>query len=175
MGRTVASGASACEAVEKRWSMPRWLRIVVTGTAAAIAWGAGLMVVFGPVQSILANPSIQSAKFISAFSDPPLPRIAERSEILPMGLLLIGVVYACTFEWLGPRLGAAPVPRGLAFGSIAWALMVPWFEFYLPYNVMREPLSLALLEAMCWLLVLLGVGVTTSIVHGRFSTPSSHG
>ncbi len=152
--------------------MWRLLRIVATGTAAAIAWGAGLMVVFGPVQSILANPSIQSAKFLSAFSSPPLPRVAERPEVLPLGLLLIGLIYACTFEWLGARLGGALIRRGLVFGLIAWALMVPWFEFYLPYNVMREPLPLALLEVLCWLVVLVGVGVVTSVVHSRIKAPN---
>lgn len=32
---------------------------------------------------------------------------------------------------------------------------------------MREPLPVVLLEALCWLLVLLGVGFATSVVHGR--------
>ena len=34
--------------------------------------------------------------------------------------------------------------------------MVPWFEFYLPWNVMREPAPLVLLEMACWLGVRLG-------------------
>ena len=147
----------------------RALRILASGVTAAIAWWVGLLVVFGPAQIILADPDRQSAKFLSVFAQPPLPRMAERVEILPLGLLLVGTIYACTYEWLGARLSGPPIRKGLAFGLIAWALMVPWFEFYLPWNVMHEPLPLVLLEALCWLLVLLGVGFATSVVHDRLA------
>jgi hypothetical protein len=151
----------------------RAFRILASGVAAAAAWGVGLLVVFGPAQMILADPGWQSAKFLSVFTQPPLPRIAERAEVLPLGLLLIGTIYACVYESLGRRLPGSFSRKGLAFGLIAWALMVPWFEFYLPWNVMHEPLPLVLLEALCWLLVLLGVGLAISIVHGRFDGSGS--
>jgi hypothetical protein len=142
------------------------LRILVCGVAAAIAWWAGLLLVFGPAQRILADPTKQSAKFLAVFGEPPLPRMATNPEVLLFGLLGIGCIYACVFEWLGNRLPGSAVRKGLTFGVIAWALMVPWFEFYLPWNAMREPTPLALLEVLCWLAVLLGVGLVTSIVQG---------
>lgn len=142
------------------------LRILASGVAAATAWWVGVLVVFGPAQMILADPDRQSAKFLSVFTQPPPPRMAERPEILPLGLILIGLIYACAYEWLAARMNRARIRSGLTFGLVAWALMVPWFEFYLPWNVMHEPLPLVLLEALCWLLVLLGVGVTISFVHG---------
>lgn len=148
------------------------LRILISGLTAAAAWWVGLLVVFGPAQAILADPESQSTKFLAAFTEPPLPRMAEHPEILLLGLLLIGLIYACTYEWLGNRLPGARIRRGLTFGLIAWALMVPWFEFYLPWNVMREPLPLVLLESLCWLLVLLVVGVAISVVHDRLSASS---
>lgn len=143
------------------------LRILAGGVAAAAAWWIGLLVVFGPAQMILANPERQSAKFLSVFIQPPLPRMAEEPATLPLGLFLVGLIYAGTYEWLAPRLPRPRLRRGLTFGLVAWALMVPWFEFYLPWNVMREPLPLVLLEALCWLLVLLGVGVVISLVHDK--------
>jgi hypothetical protein len=146
----------------------RMLRILAGGVAAAAAWWAGIVVVFGPAQRLLADPSRQSPKFLGAFTEPPLPRMAEQPAVLPVGLLVIGTIYACTYDWLGARLPGSGWRKGLAFGLAAWALMVPWFEFYLPWNVMREPLSLALLEAFCWLVVLLGVGVATAAVQARF-------
>lgn len=145
------------------------LRILVSGLAAAAAWWVGLLVVFGPAQAILADPESQSPKFLSAFTEPPLPRMAEQPEILPLGLLLIGLIYASTYEWLGARLSGGRIRSGVTFGFLAWALMVPWFEFYLPWNVMREPLPLVLLETLCWLLVLLVVGIAISVVHDRLS------
>ena len=143
-------------------------RILMSGVAAAAAWWAGLVVVFGPCQRILADPQRQSAKFLAAFTEPPLPRFADQPEALPLGLVTIGMIYALTYSWIGSRLPGRGWRKGLSFGFIAWALMTQWFEFYLPWNVMREPFPLALLEALCWLAVLLGVGVVTALVQGRF-------
>jgi hypothetical protein len=91
--------------------------------------------------------------------------MAEQPAVLPIGLLVVGLAHALAYRWAGRRLPEPTWRRGLAFGALAWALMVPWFEFYLPWNVMREPLPLVLLEAACWFLVLLGVGVVTAVVH----------
>lgn len=140
-------------------------RIVAAGTAAAFAWCVGIVVVFGPAQALLADPERQSAKFLAAFSEPPLPRMAEQPVVLPIGLLVVGLAHALAYRWVGRTLPGPGWRRGLAFGVLAWALMVPWFEFYLPWNVLREPLPLVLLEAACWFLVLLGVGLTTAVVH----------
>ncbi|MGQ0720787.1 MAG: hypothetical protein ACT4PE_04330 [Candidatus Eiseniibacteriota bacterium] len=141
------------------------VRVVAAGAAAAFAWWIGLILVFGPAQALLADPDLQSAKFLAAFSEPPLPRMAEQPVVLPIGLLVIGLVHALAYRWAGRRFPGPPWRRGLAFGALAWALMVPWFEFYLPWNVMLEPLPLVLLEAACWFLVLLLVGVVTAVVH----------
>lgn len=141
------------------------LRIVLGGVAAAAAWGGGIAVVFGPAQVILASPAHQSAKFLSAFAEAPLPRMADSAATLPVGLFLIGLIHSTVYAWLAPRLPGGALRRGLAFGAIAWALMVPWFEFYLPYNVMLEPFPLVLLEALCWLGVMLMVGLAVAGTH----------
>ena len=142
------------------------LRTVLAGLAAAIAWLLGIQIVFGPAQAILADPSRQSAKFLAAFSEEPLPRMAEGMSVLVLGLLLIGLVHASAYAWLEPRLSGSRVGKGARFGVLAWALMVPWFEFYLPWNVMREPTALVLLEVACWLAVLVGVGVAIALAQG---------
>jgi hypothetical protein len=144
------------------------LRILLSGLAAAAAWWAGILLAFGPLQVILADPERQSAKFLAAFTQPPLPRMAERPEVLAYGLLIVGLVHAGVYAWMRPRLAGGMVRRGCAFGLIACALMVPWFEFYLPWNVMREPLLLVLLECLCWLVVLQVVGLAVAGVHHLF-------
>ena len=141
------------------------LRILATGVAAAATWWAGIMIVFGPAQSILADPARQSAKFLAAFGEEPLPRMAAHPEVVPLGLLGIGLLYACAFELVGTRLPGSTFVRGIRFGFVAWLLLIPWFEFYLPWNVMLEPWPLVLLEGLCWMIVLLGVGVVTSGVN----------
>lgn len=141
------------------------LRITLSGISAAVVWWAGIVVVFGPAQSILADPSRQSAKFLSAFTEPPLPRVAEQPEVMAFGLLIVGGIHAAVYAWLESRMSGTIPRKGLSFGLMAWALMVPWFEFYLPWNVMHEPLTLVLLEGLCWLVVLLGVGLSISAVY----------
>jgi len=143
-------------------------RILAMGIAAAVAWGLGLMVVFGPAQTVLSDPDRQSAKFLSVFTEPPLPRMAEGPQALAFGLLVIGLIYAAVYSWLAPKLAGRGYRKGLGFGLVAWALMVPWFEFYLPWNVMREPFALVLLEGLCWLAVMLAVGLTIAGVYGAF-------
>jgi hypothetical protein len=48
---------------------------------------------------------------------------------------------------------------------VAWVLMVPWFEFYLPWNVMHEPIMLVILEMVLWLCVHLIVGIVIAGVY----------
>ena len=119
-----------------------------------------LFFVWSGAQSILADPGVQSSKFIRNFTEySPLPRMSNDPMVLWQGFYVCGITSALVFIWLHRHLGGGWAMRGLKFGIIQWALMVPWFEFYLPYNVMHEPLSLVLFEALLWL----GVLLTTSI------------
>lgn len=43
--------------------------------------------------------------------------------------------------------------------------MVPWFEFYLPWNMMHEPAPLVLLEMALWLGVLVVAGLAIAGVY----------
>jgi hypothetical protein len=145
------------------------LRTALAGLAAALAWLLGIQIVFGPAQGLIADPARQSAKFLAAFSQEPLPRVAETPWVLPAGLLVIGMIFAAVYAWLEPKLRGRAWRKGIAFGVAAWALMVPWFEFYLPWNVMREPFALVLVECACWLLVLVLVGLATAMTHAAAS------
>jgi len=143
------------------------VRIVAAGTAAGLAWLLGITVIFGPAQAILADPALQSAKFLRVFTEiEPLPRAATSPWILFVGLTLIGVIHAAVFAALRDALPGRGWRKGVSFGLIAWALMVPWFEFYLPWNVMHEPFALVLLEAVLWALVLQLVGIVIALVYG---------
>jgi hypothetical protein len=144
------------------------IRVLFAGAAASAAWCAGIAFVFGPFQGILANPEYQSAKFLAAFTEPPLPRVADNAAVLPLGILCIGMIHALVYAWLEPKLRGPTWQKGASFGMMSWALMVPWFEFYLPWNVMREPFPLVLLEGFCWLVVLLAVGVSMAFGFAGF-------
>ncbi|MGH9870492.1 MAG: hypothetical protein ACREAA_20340 [Candidatus Polarisedimenticolia bacterium] len=141
----------------------RALRGALAGLAGGITWLIGIALVFGPAQAVLTNPDYQSAKMIAAFAEAPSPpRAFESPGLVVAGLLGIGVLWGCVFAWLASSWQGSWTGRGLRFGAVSWALMVPWFEFYLPWNVLREPAALVLLEMACWALVLIPVGLAIS-------------
>lgn len=144
--------------------MNRLLGTTVTGIAGGVAWIAGMLIFFGPAQVILADPDLQSEKFLAVMADPVHPpRMAESFWILPAGVMVLGFVYAIVFTVIERGIpGKSTTARGLAFGAILWALAFTWFEFYLPWNVMREPAALVALELSCWLGTMILVGLAIS-------------
>jgi hypothetical protein len=149
--------------------MRRWGRALIAGLAGGVAWNVGMLLTFGPAQRWLADPELQSPKMFSVFADPELPpRMNEAPWIVPVMLLGLGVLYGLCFAAVREGLpGQGRLARGLSFGVLAWALGFFWFELYLPWNVLREPAPLVLLELCLWLLVLLGVGATISFVYAE--------
>lgn len=138
-----------------------WLRIPLGGIAGAVAWYAGMLIFFGPAQAILANPEYQSEKFLRVFMEiQPYPHTSGSPWVLFIGLLIIATLYSFAFKLLWEKLPFNRWKRGAFFGLISWLLMTPWFEFYLPWNVMHEPFPLVMLEGVLWFLVLQLVGIT---------------
>lgn len=126
------------------------LRFAVLSLAASVGWFVGMTLAFGPAQAILANPDHQSAKFLSIFSTvAPPPRIDTPQEYAGL-LLVLGAFIALAWRIHRPDADASAWRRGLRFGVLAWLIMVPWFELYLPWNALHEPMPLVLLEAVCW-------------------------
>jgi hypothetical protein len=133
----------------------RVARILTAGVAGGLTWQAGMMVIFGLAQSILASPQWQSAKFNAAFQTmEPLPQTVGQPLLLPLGLIGISVLYAAVYQAIRASLSGSVWRRSAKLGLLLWAVMVPWFEFYLPLNVMHEPFPLVLLECICWFVVL---------------------
>jgi hypothetical protein len=143
------------------------LRIIRAGVAGAIAWWAGLMLLFGGAQGVLGHPALQSSKLNAIYEMPPPPRIASEPWLLPLGILVVALIHAATFAYIRLALPRGIVRRGLAFAAISWALLVPWFEFYLPWNLMLEPTALVLLEMVIWAGVLMMVGIAISFGLGH--------
>ncbi len=148
-----------------------WFRGALAGLAGGIAWLVGLMLCFGPVQGLLADPDLQSAKMLAAFGGEPPPRTVEAPWILVAGLLGIGVLWGWVYAGLARGWDLPWWRRGLRFSLVAWVLMVPWFEFYLPWSVLREPAPLVALELACWAGVLLLVGAAIAGVEQALRPP----
>jgi hypothetical protein len=144
-----------------------YLRLVRAGLAGAVAWWVGLMYVFGAAQTVLANPEFQSQKMNTIYELQPPARIVTDPWLLPAAMFVIALIQALVFVFIRKALPAGIVKRGLAFGAVAWALFVPWFEFYLPWNLMLEPTLLVLLEMLCWAIIMALVGLAISFGYGR--------
>lgn len=151
-----------------------WARGLIAGLAGGVAWLVGMLIFFGPAQSVLADPSLQSAKMLAAFTSEPLPRIDAAPWLLPAAILGVGVLWGWVFVSISSTWSAAWWKRGLRFGVIAWVLMAPWFEFYLPWNVLWEPAPLVALELACWAGVILFAGLAIAGVEAALARRSSH-
>jgi hypothetical protein len=147
-------------------------RSSVAGLVGGLAWYVGLQVIFGAFQGILSNPNLQSQKMMAAFAD---TRSSENPGIVLFGLLTIGLVWGWVYGAVSRAWMVVWWQRGLRFALLSWALMVPWFEFYLPWNVLREPNALVMLEVVCWAGVMTVVGLTIAGVEqalARFNSRS---
>lgn len=142
--------------------MNRIVSVILAGLAGGIAWIVGMSILFMPAQAILADPALQSPKFLAVFMDSAHPpHMATTPWAIPLGLMLISQIYAFVYATIQRGLpGRTPTGRGVAFGLVAWALAFTWFEFYLPWNVMLEPVALVAVELACWLGVMLLVGLS---------------
>lgn len=150
--------------------MFKLIRGVISGLIGGVAWNFGMKISFWPAQKILADPNLQSQKFLSVFYNiEPLPRMFDNSWIFTIGLLLVGIFYGLVFSFLSDNFSGNWFKKGVVFGLVGWALMVPWFEFYLPWNVMHEPISLVFLEAGLWAVVLQIVGLSVSFSNNIMS------
>ena len=149
------------------------VRGLIAGLAGGVAWFVGILLFFAPAQAVLTDPTLQSAKLLIAFTAEPLPRTSDVPWLLGVALLSIGVLWGWVYVWLSSVWSGAWWKRGLRFGVVGWILMAPWFEFYLPWNVLREPALLVALELACWAGVLLGVGLTISGVDAALSRGKS--
>ena len=137
------------------------MRAALAGLAGGLAWRLGLTVIFGPAQAILADPQRRSAKMLAAFSfEPPDPRMYEAPWLVWAALLGLGLVYGWAYASVARAWQVGWWGRGVRFGLLAWALMVPWFEFCLPFNVLREPAPPVALETQCWAGVMQCVGLS---------------
>jgi len=155
--------------------MSKVIRSIILLVTAGAVWRCfmRLFFIYSGAQSILADPARQSGKFLKAFMEyEPLPRMATDGSTIWKGFFVCGLLAAIAFIIVNEKMKAGWLHRGVVFGLVHWLLMTPWFEFYLPYNVMNEPLPLVLFEALLWFATLLLTGVYMSFVMNFRVTPT---
>lgn len=141
-------------------------------------WWALIILFFivSGAQQFLGNPEYQSEKFIQVFAVlEPLPRMALSPWFIWVGMFVVGLFPATVFLYLNKLLPGNWWQRGLKYGLIHWALITPWFEFYLPYNTMHEPFILVLLECVLWFFVAVSLGLIISFIVNFKADASNQG
>ena len=147
--------------------MNKIVRVIILYLTTGLVWGGCMRLLFitSGAQQVLANPEFQSSKFLKVFMEyPPLPRMAGDAMLVWKGFFVCGLMAASTFLVVDRYIKGSWLRRGFTFGCMHWALMIPWFEFYLPYNVMHEPLDLVLLECFLWFVTLQLTAIYMSLV-----------
>lgn len=144
------------------------INILALFLIGGLLWYASFMLFFvlSGAQNILASPEHQSGKFLTVFTKlEPLPRDVETPRVLYAGIYVISSITLIVFLQLIDKLQGNWLTKGIRFGLINWALTIPWFEFYLLFNVMHEPFKLVLLEALLWLFTLISVAIVFSFIY----------
>jgi hypothetical protein len=146
----------------------RTLRAALAGSVAC--WW-GFLLLFLPAQAILSDPALRSAQFIAVLADlPTASRSFSSPWLVPAGMAVLALIQAVVFARIRKGLPAGSAARGLTFGGVSWALCFPWFEFYLPWNVMRVPPMLVLLDLLLWAGVMMLTGLAISFAYGSDRT-----
>ncbi len=142
-------------------------RTIILFATTGVAWCLCMrsLFIWSGAQSILADPGIQSGKFLKVFMEyDPLPRMTGDPAIIWEGFFVCGLFAALAFVIVNAGLKHGWLRNGITFGVLHWLLMIPWFEFYLPYNVMNEPMLLVIFEGLLWLTTLMLTGIYMSFV-----------
>jgi len=141
------------------------LRKIFLLIATGIIWYQLMWTLFvrTGAQNILANPELQSQKFLEAFTAAPFPRMTETWFMLK-GMFVIGLFLAGSFIYINDKIKGGWIVKGLKIGILFFAVAIPWFEFYLPYNIMLEPLPLVLFEVLLWFGVYSLLGIIMSFI-----------
>ena len=147
--------------------MPVIGRILLGAVFAGLAMNVAALLFFAPAQAVLADPELQSSKFIRAFAGDPPPRAADIPYLFQIGLMALGLPHAIAFQLIYRGLPRNWFAAGLVYGFAAWLIAYFWFEFYLPWNVMREPAPLVLLELACWLGVMVFNGLALAAIYRK--------
>ena len=156
-----------------------WRRLFAASVAAYLTAVASLTILFGNpvIERFLYTDAVgQSEKVINVFLEQePLPAVTpfwdQLGEIDGRGLAVqamlflwaIAVVVVYALGW-ADRTGSRWW-RGVSFGIAVWAVLFLFFEAYVPFNLLGEPLRLVLVELSLQLIAMIATGIAVAWVY----------
>jgi hypothetical protein len=148
---------------EKRCSMScSSCRTILAGLAGGLALNLVMLLTFRLLGlgwnggGILLDPSLQSPKVIAVWTQlEPIPLVVTTPALIGLGLILFGVFHAFVYQWLSPAWPAGITARALRLAVLVFGLSFLFWEFFTPFNMFGEPLSLIGLELLFWAVIAL--------------------
>ena len=132
-------------------------RTVMAGIAGGIAINVVMLLTFRLIgfgwdgRGILLDPSRQSDKLIAVWTGlEPLPLVVSNPPMITVGLILFGVAHAFIYRWLSPAWPTGIVARAWRMAALVFVLCFLFWEFFTPFNMFGEPVSLIALELVFW-------------------------
>lgn len=107
----------------------------------------------GVRSGILFNPAYQSAKVLAVV---PSMVMVRAPYIIFAGWTLILIGYAFLFARISVLWPHGYWRRLWRLGLLIWFFSLLFFEFQGPYNLLREPIPLLLLELLFWMICAFG-------------------
>ena len=146
-------------------------KIVLAGLLGGVTSNLAMLLTFRMLGfgwyggGILLDASIQSSKLIAVWTQmEPLPRVVARPVPIILGFILFGIGHAFFYQWIAKTWPAGIIPRAWRMAVLIFFFSFLFWEFFTPYNLFGEPLSLIGLELVFWAIIAVMESLTIAIV-----------
>jgi hypothetical protein len=153
---------------------PSTIRTALAGTAGGMAMNITMLLTFRLLgfgwngKGILVNSDLQSSKLIAVWTKiEPLPLVVFNPAPIIIGIILFGAIHAFVYRSFSAAWPSGVLRRGLRMASLIFFLVFLFWEFFTPFNLFGEPLTLIGLELVFWALIALADGLAIAIIMER--------
>lgn len=154
--------------------MRRAVRTILAGLAGGAAMNAMMLLTFRLIGfglrggGILLDPGVQSEKLINVWTRmEPIPKIISEPLVMITGLMFFGIIHAVIYYWISGPWPRCVFSRGWRFSAILFLMTFLFWEFFTPFNLFWEPLSLAAVELFFWAAIAAAEGFAIAAVMER--------
>ncbi len=124
----------------------------------------------GVRSGILFNRAYQSPKVLAVV---PTMVIVEAPYIIYAGWTIILIGYAFLFTHISVLWPQGYWRRLWRLGLLMWFFSLLFFEFQGPYNLLREPIPLLLLELLFWMICAFGAAAVIVAMNRSYKAASA--
>ncbi len=102
---------------------------------------------------ILLNPTLQSEKLIIVWTKmEPLPLAISNPILFSGGMILFSLIHAIAYHYVSPPWPHSIKSRTLRLFLLIYFLSFVFVEFYTPFSMLGEPVTMLGIELFFWLI-----------------------